>query len=228
VGLFGPAWLPSNTSAISNTRVPVGFPRDVDVDHRALIYVFLHVSSSFDDRSRREFGACRLSTICFALRRSTDLRLLLLIEADQLMVCMLRSIPSPNYGRSHDGLVSADLRGRDPRLCPSSQAVLAQPLGTAGRRSKGLSSLRCCFQPSPPFSIFSPSCLCFFFFCRLALAATFFLFFRLCSASSLTTPLFFFFFLFELTSSNLQCVFFLSPQALHSPMWWSRNRSLIL
>jgi hypothetical protein len=56
----------------------------------------------------------------------------------------------------------------------------------------------------------------------------FFLFFPLCSASSLTTPLFFFFLLFELTSSNLQCVFFLSPQALHSPMWWSRNRSLIL
>jgi hypothetical protein len=33
-GLFGPAWLPSNTWAYSNTRVPVGSRRDVDVDHR--------------------------------------------------------------------------------------------------------------------------------------------------------------------------------------------------
>jgi hypothetical protein len=49
MGLFVPVWLPSTTPAIRNTRVPVGSPRDVDVDHRALIYVSLHVSSSSDD-----------------------------------------------------------------------------------------------------------------------------------------------------------------------------------
>jgi hypothetical protein len=173
-------------------------------------------------RSRRRVGACRLSTICFALRRSIDLRSLLLIEVEYALC----STPSPNYGRSHSGLVGGGSAWSRHATLPQ----LAGSLGATTRDSwsplKRPALLFPTFTAFQHLFAFAPLLLLFL---SARTCGHFFHIFRLCSASLLRASLFFFFFFsFEPTSSNLQCVFFLSPRALHSPMWWSRNRSLIL